>query len=420
VGEREAVPDFTAVIQALDVYSRRTGRKPLPLGGWELDDSAVAPPEMLVERLAAIPARLDGYTYMRELSTAKQRAADALSYGILLEGQPLTQEQIAVVPNSTQALLLALAALKAQGVAHVVVAAPGYFAAVEACRHLGLTLTIVPAADFMTGALDSKTIVATMSGRPSVLIVTNPAYSIGVEYGWPCLRSLLAALPPESYVILDETRLGLHWDDEAPWYQADYAARVLVVRSPSKIFFINGLKTSIIFGAPDLIHSIEQLSEALLGSVAGMTEQVALAYFACWQRWVDELRAGEIGPFRTWRRNVVAHLKRSRRAVAAQLEKRGFTLSPVNSGPYLLAGIRDGEKRPVDSCAVARDTGVLLMDSPYFLHAQRGWLGFRVNLCARQEQLIEAIERVFPLESPEVMATESEELSEISLISQVS
>jgi histidinol-phosphate/aromatic aminotransferase/cobyric acid decarboxylase-like protein len=388
---------FTTVLGALEEFTGSTGQASLALGGWETEDPGILPPGSLVESLSQISTRLSGYTYIRELGKAKQYAAALFASGIRMDGQLPTPEHIAILPNSTQALLLTLAVLKGRGVRQVVVAAPGYFAAAEASRHLGLTLRIVPAADFVTGACDIEAIVAAMHLQKSVLIVTNPTYSIGVEYDWPSLRLLLSAIPEESLVVLDETRLGLNWNDEAPWYSADYPDRVVVIRSPSKIFFINGQKTSLILAAPGIVRSIEHTSEGLLGSVSGVAEPVALAFLACWRQWVDELRSQEVGPLRRWRREVIAAFRKNRKAAARHLQPRGFTLSPVDSGPYLLAGRARGEHVPLDSYTIARSLGVLMMDSSYFFHQDSCWMGFRVNLGSRQEHIAEAIARVFPL-----------------------
>jgi aspartate/methionine/tyrosine aminotransferase len=392
--------DFTAILCALEEFTGTTGKAPLALGGWEADDPEVLPPASLVESLSDIPARLSGYTYMRELGDAKRYAAELFAYGIRMDGQLPSPEHIAILPNSTQALLLTLAVLKDQGVRHVVVAAPSYFAAVEASRHLGLGLTIVPAADFVTGAFDIEAIVAAMRQQRSVLIITNPNYSIGVEYDWPRLSLLVSELPEGSQVVLDETRLGLNWNDEAPWYCADYPDRVVVIRSPSKIFFVNGQKTSVILGVPDIIRSLEQTSEGLLGSMSGVAEPVALAFLACWRQWVDELERHEVGLLRQWRRTVIACFRRNYQVAAQYLHHRGFTLSPVASGPYLLACRAQNEHVRLDSYAIARTLGVLMMDSSYFFHQHSCWMAFRVNLSSRQEHIAEAIARVFPLEPP--------------------
>ena len=389
---------FTAVLCALEEFTSTTGHASLALGGWEAEDPGILPPRSLVESLSQIPTRLSGYTYMRELGNAKRYAAELFAAGIRMEGQLLTPEHMAILPNSTQALLLTLAVLKDRGVRQVVVAAPGYFAAAEASRHLGLALRIVPAADFVTGAFDIEAIVAATRCQKSVLIVTNPTYSIGVEYDWPELSLLLSALPKGSLVVLDETRLGLNWNDEAPWYGADYPDRVVVIRSPSKIFFINGQKTSVILAAPAIIRSIEHASEGLLGSVSGVAEPVALAFLSCWRQWVDELQRQEVGPLRRWRREVIAGFRGNCKAAARHLQPRGFTLSPVASGPYLLACRARDEQARLDTYGIARALGVLMMDSSYFFHQHSCWMGFRVNLSIRREHIGEAIARVFPLE----------------------
>src|SRR5438552_3243929 len=80
-------------------------------------------------------------------------------------GVSLTAHHVAILPNSTQALLLTFAALRDHGVEHIVVAAPVYFSAVEVCRRLGLAVSVIPAADFVTGALDLDALARAMT-RP--------------------------------------------------------------------------------------------------------------------------------------------------------------------------------------------------------------------------------------------------------------
>jgi hypothetical protein len=100
-----------------------------------------------------------------------------------------------------------------------------------------------------------------------------------------------------------------------------------------------------VLGAPSIIRAIEHTSEGLLGSMSGVAEPVAL-------------------------------------------------------GPYLLACRAQGEHVWLDSYAIARTLGVLMMDSSYFFHQHGCWMGFRVNLSSRPEHIGEAIARVFPLEPP--------------------
>jgi aspartate/methionine/tyrosine aminotransferase len=364
------------------------------LGGWDVEDKAISPPALLLERLSAIKASPRRYTYGKDFYRAKEQATEVFQDGVILGGAPLAPENVAVLQNSSQGLLLALTSLRAQGVQRVVVAAPVYFAAIYICHHLGLEVSLVPAADFFTGALDVPRLASALCGNRSALLLTNPAYSLGTEYSHQHLQELFAALPEEAWVLLDETWLGLHWQHDLPWYRGKFPPRTLVLRSPSKVFLLNGLKTSFLFAPALLGREIERMSEALLGSGAGNAEAIALAYLETWSAWIQENRQQRIGPMRAWKRALVKRLQAQYAAVEALLAPAGFRLSPVDSGPYALAGIERERWVASDSAAIARNYGVLLMTSEYFYHWSQQWFGFRLHLCGDQAQMEEAIRRV--------------------------
>jgi histidinol-phosphate/aromatic aminotransferase/cobyric acid decarboxylase-like protein len=389
-----ALHDFGRVTAAMQDYARRTGEPPLPLGGWEVADAAITPPPWLVKRLRATKAQPEGYAYLKDFRQAREKAAQIFGDDMRFGGMPLTADHVAVMQNSSQALLLALTAWREAGVRHVVVAAPCYYATLHICHHLGLEVTLVPAADYLTGALDRAAIARALDRPHSALVVTNPAYSLGVTYGHAQLSALSAILPARSYLLLDETRLGLSWEDESPWYAADYPENVLVLRSPSKIFLLNGVKTSVLLGMPSLLRATERLGEALLGSVAGNAETVALVYLAAWQEWRAEVRRGRSGRFCAWRDAVVAAMRSNLLACTPQLEEHGFTLSPIDSGPYALAALPRWRWQRRDCVAIARATGVMLMTSEYFYHEHPDWMGFRLNLCGDGDQMREALTRL--------------------------
>lgn len=372
---------FDEVAASLREFRARTGREPLMLGGWEVEDPAIGPPTPLLARLRAIRPLLTGYCFPRDFHRARERAATLFAPQMRFGERAPEPANVAILQNSTQGLLLALAALKEHGVARVVAAAPVYFAALEACRQLGLEVAVVPAADFLTGALDLARLAAEASVPRSALLLTNPAYSVGVEYAPDHLAALFAVLRPETYVLLDESRLGLHWQRPSPWYAATYPERALVLRSPSKLFFVNGMKCSLLLGEAALIREVERLGEALVGSSAAGAEEAALAYLAALRAWRDEAAAGVDGPLLAWRRRVVAALRRTHAAVAPTLTFAGFAASPIDSGPYALAAIARERLPVLDSAAIGREHGVLLMESAHFFHHHPAWIGFRLNLC---------------------------------------
>ena len=376
--------DFSHVTEAIRDFALTTGRPPLMLGGWEVEDDQLGPPAPLLDSLLAIEARPRGYAYTKDFAQAKEVGAAVFGERTRLGGEPPSAAQVAVLHNSSQGLLLALTALRDRGVRQAVIAAPTYFTTFHACRHLGLDLTIIPAADFLTGTLDLARLAGALHRGPTVVILTNPAYCLGVEYGAAQVRVLCERLPGDAVVLLDETRLGPSWRYEAPWYEADLPAQTLILRSPSKVFLLNGLKTSFLVGPAAIIREVERLGEVLLGSVAGNSEAVALAYLeavAAWQR-------GPHDPYgcavHEWRARVVARLHRNLGEAQAALSPYGFAFSPVDSGPYALAGIERRLLPTLDGQAIARESGVLLMTSDYFFHESDHWTAFRLNLACDQ------------------------------------
>jgi histidinol-phosphate/aromatic aminotransferase/cobyric acid decarboxylase-like protein len=380
-------PDLSEVVDALHTYQRASRRIPVLLSGWEISHPVLRPPEKLLADLTALPPQLYAYAYPRTFVTARERAAEVLGSGITFEGQPLHPDQTCIIPNSSQGILLTLLALREQGIRHAIIAAPCYYSVIRTCQHLGLTMTLIPAADFCTGALDSERIAREVKGSNSVVILTNPAYSIGVEYSPEQLQELWNMLPNGTPVLLDETRLGLHWQRPTPWYQADYPAHTIILRSPSKLFLLNGMKTSILCGPAPLLRQIELLGESLLGSVTGNAEAIALCYLdalATWSQTTDD-------SLLTWRDEHIAVLQRNLTICRVALENSGFLLAPIDSGPYVLASRRGN---PLDSKTLALRKGVLAITTPYFYHHKHGWMGFRINLGLTQTQIKRGLARI--------------------------
>ncbi|MGE5335014.1 MAG: aminotransferase class I/II-fold pyridoxal phosphate-dependent enzyme [Nitrososphaerota archaeon] len=395
LGDRsDETTSIAEVMEALERYTDETGEPPLMLSGWEVEHPALTPPAGLLRHLGSRSPQLRRYTYASDLCHAREVAAELLGDALRFSGSHLSAHHVSIQQNSTQALLLVLAALKACGVRRVIVAAPAYYAIETICRSLHLELVIVPAADFVTGALDIARLQDVVRLPNSVALVTNPAYSLGVEYTPAAIHQLEEALSSDSWLLLDETRLGLSWCYDEPWYHADFSPRTVVVRSPSKVFFIHGRKTSLLLGDPALLREVERLGEALVGSVAGDAEAVALAYFESWRAWRDETQYGLSGLMSHWHRVVIATLERNRAAAQAALAPQGFTLSPVDSGPYVLAAVPRERLPALMGLAAARQQGVMLMNSRYFFHEHPDWHGFRINLGGDPQHLSKALARL--------------------------
>ena len=87
-----------------------------------------------------------------------------------------------------------------------------------------------------------------------------------------------------------------------------------------------------------LVRAVERLSEALLGSLPGNAEEVALVYLHAWAAWHDEARSGVAGPMLAWKRGIIGRLRTNLRHIREMLAATGYSLSPIDSGPYILVG----------------------------------------------------------------------------------
>lgn len=391
---------FPDLMAALDGYLSDTGQQPMMLGGWDVEDRAIRPPTALEARLCSIAERPHRYAYTRDFLRARERAAQIFERSMRFDGRPLQPENVSILHNSTQGLMLALTALKEQGIRRIVVATPVYFAAIEACRLLSIDAVLIPAADYLTGTLDLDHLLRELRVPHSALLLTNPAYSLGVQHSAESLGALFAALSRETWVLLDESRLGLHWHDPSPWYSASFPGRTLVLRSPSKVFFTNGLKTSLIFGPSIVLRSIERLADVLVGSAPGNAEFVALAYLDAWSDWDTEARTHRRGPFQSWRAQIVAQLRANLARIQPYLNQCGMACSPIDSGPHLLAALPTAHANRVDPMELARHEGIHVMMSSHFFHESNAWSGFRINLSGDASRtraaLLQVLTRLYP------------------------
>src|SRR5579872_7375638 len=87
--------DFSGVTEALKKYQWRTGKQPLALSGWEVEDACIRPPAQLLRRLAAIRPRLLGYAYPHDFAIAKAHAAETLGWNVTVGGESLCAAQVA-------------------------------------------------------------------------------------------------------------------------------------------------------------------------------------------------------------------------------------------------------------------------------------------------------------------------------------
>jgi len=95
-----------------------------------------------------------------------------------------------------------------------------------------------------------------------------------------------------------------------------------------------------------------------------------------------------------WRCGVIERLQTNLDLARPALERQGFQISPVNSGPYALAARRSHDGDDLDCVRLADERGTLVMSARYFFHEHSGWTGLRLNLCVPGARLSSALDRI--------------------------
>jgi aspartate/methionine/tyrosine aminotransferase len=291
---------------------------------------------------------------------------------------------------------LALTFLRDHGIHTLYVSAPGYFATFQVCKHLGLRAEIIPPKDFLTCQLDYDRIAQALHTPGSALTLTNPAYSVGVEYSPSDLARLFAVIPEQTYVLLDEVYSGLNWEHDEPWMPYDSPCRVMILRSPSKTFLMYGSKLCFLVAPPAVIQYVETLAE-FLSSLPGNFENIALEYLYALSAWEQENLQPGNGTYRRWKAQTTVCFTRNLQRLIPLLEEFRFLVAPINSGPYVTVATERARLNGFDPVALARQHGVLFMTSQHYFHEDPHWFGFRLNLCGDSHEFDKALRSVLPL-----------------------
>lgn len=389
---------FKVLLANVEAWETETQRQAFWLGGWEVDAPELRPPPPLRHRLRHRSSRApERYAFVSDCRRAKHGAADILGRQVTFDGAPLSPDNVAILPSSSQAILLVLSAL--QGVLSIhnlVVTGPVYFSTIGVSRCLRISCHHAPAADLLSPTPAADDLAKDCRRRRAALFLTNPAYGVGVRIPEERLRHLLETIPQNIPIVLDEALQGLDWTPNRLWSALDLPPNAVVIRSPSKLFFMNGRKCSIVVAAPSLVRQIEHLADVLIGGIHSDLEDDCLVYLSALAAWFEEHRSGIAGNFSRWHQRLVARLEKNRLSLVPIFRSVGFELSRVDSGYYSIACRTSCVRPSLDAMAVLRETGVVLTESKYIFHENDRQVALRVNLGAEAEALGAAASRILP------------------------
>ena len=389
---------FELLLDNIREYQNKYKVDPIWISGWNVEDEKIDPPSLLKKRFKDVSPKLEKYAYINEAYKAKEYIAHSLKRFLTIQGNPLQDSNIAIIPSGTQGLLLILTAFRDLfGMERLIVVAPGYFAFTSIGEHLGIESTVIPSNDFFNASIPFERLKTEANQGRQGIVLTNPAYGLGIERQKNEYDTLFQIISSNTQILLDETSLGLSWDNRGPWDQIDVPKNVTILRSPSKLFLMHGCKSSFIVGSPTIIRYIENIAEFLVGSVSGNIQDDAVTYMEAILEWQGEIDSLKEGIWKKWKQTIVKRLQDNLFTIKNILEDAGFQLSPINSSYYVLAGQSRDHFKELSSIEILMACGVVYTWSDGFCHVSPSLKAFRANLAGNPLQVVSALKNSLPI-----------------------
>lgn len=289
-------------------------------------------------------------------------------------------EQVWVTQGATEALYLAQSLVLAPG-DQVLVPDPGYTTFTMGARMLHadpVPYRLLPEHGFEPQVSELERLV-TPSTR--AIIVNSPSNPLGVVFGEPVLRSLLAfAERHDLWVISDEVYEAFTFD--APHLSPaslDDAGRVLGVYSFSKTYALTGGRVGYLVTPPGVAATMRTFQEAMISCVDTPAQRAALAALTGPQDAV--VAAG-------------AHYRDNLAVATALLDELGLTYLPPQGAFYLWIDMTHVAGGDVAGWAEGflLDRRVSVAPGSAFGASGEGWI--RVCLAASRADVVEGLGRL--------------------------
>jgi histidinol-phosphate aminotransferase len=113
--------------------------------------------------------------------------------------------------------------------------------------------------------VDADALLAAINGRTRVLVICNPNDPTGTYLRAPLLAELLARLPEQVYVLLDEAVIHFQdrEDEDACLRLVESFPRLVVFRSFSNAYGLSGLRAGYAVGSPEAARLLDALAPVL-------------------------------------------------------------------------------------------------------------------------------------------------------------
>lgn len=187
----------------------------------------------------------------------------------------VTPEELLLVNGLDEGILaIAIAWLKPQAdglVPEVIIPKPAFEVFEVAASVVGASVVeVMPTSDF-SFPLDD--VLAAITSRTRVIIVTNPNNPTGVATSRAVIRTLAKSIPPGAIVFVDEAYIDFGGETFVPELRA--FPNVVVGRTFSKAYGLAGLRAGLLLGQPGTLEALRNAVPVYSVNVAAAVAVVA-------------------------------------------------------------------------------------------------------------------------------------------------
>lgn len=242
---------------------------------------------------------------------------------VFAKQEGLDPKSVRVYAGSSEPLAYTVLAFTGPG-KPLVIADPGYEAAMYAAQRVGAPVLKVPLADPKGAAMHDIKAMLGASTTPGVIYICNPNNPTGTCTPRADLESAVAGAPKDAVLLIDEAYIHLC---DAP-RSLDFVKEgrnVIVLRTFSKLYGMAGMRMGFAVGRPDLLEKIDYFGRNFLPITA---TSAAIA----------SLKQADLV---ATRKKITAD---TRMETLAWLKQKGYAVTPSESNCFMLDTRRDGKE----------------------------------------------------------------------------
>src|SRR3989338_3346969 len=373
-------------------FSKERGIDPDLISDWEPDTKNFKFPEKLVHESLLYNELNFHYHFLYALKPIKEKVANYYNE-LNTYSEKLDTDGIAIVPGITSALYLTLLAFKKKGLTKGLGVRPIYFSIRDTCNDLSINLDLIDSYSNEAYVANLEEIIQKLQdGSYDFFILTNPVYCAGMQLDPSYIAEIQRVCTERNVLLVMDEAFIIPWGKGAKNFKSYSTTQTVVIRSPMKALFINGLKVATVTGPTWLIGDIEGNSTHVLGSITYPQLSLADHFFSQAPEVIKEIQNCEKSNYVFLKHNYAEVGKLVQNHTTAHLVE-------ANSNPYGMiecSNISNNKETLANVIkAVLTETGCMILPSwRYSFTVENNPFAFRINLARANENYINKLKEI--------------------------